>query len=57
MNAMNQRFNYCPTDKWADMVFWCERNLGARGHKWHHRYPDFFFMDEQACVWFRLKWS
>ena len=57
MNTMILGFDNCPTAKWADMVHWCEHNIGVPRHKWCHRYPDFFFMDEQACVWFQLKWA
>jgi hypothetical protein len=58
MTVMIERFDRCPTAKWEEMVFWCEDNLGVRWSKvWDHRYPNFYFGDEKACVWFRLRWA
>jgi hypothetical protein len=58
MNIMSLRFDNCPTAKWAEMVRWCENNLGVRWNKvWDHHYPYFYFGDEKACLLFTLRWA
>jgi hypothetical protein len=58
MNLITQRFDNCTTAKWAEMVFWCEDNLGVRWSKvWDHHYPYFYFKDEKVWLLFTLRWS
>lgn len=54
-----KRFSRCPTDKWEDMVYWCEQNLSIPTRytrTWHHRYPEFYFVNEQEYAVFLLRW-
>ena len=56
----SKRFNGCPTDKWADMVHWCEYTFASkktRRRTWEHYYPTFYFRDEQHYAMFLLKWT
>jgi hypothetical protein len=51
-----------PTDLFHDMYLWCCKNLGEEyfyGDQptWHHRYPSFYFVNEQDYIFFLLRWS
>jgi hypothetical protein len=56
VNVITERFNYCPTDQWAEMVHWCEQNLD-QCRRWDHHYPNFYFVAEHEYIMFLLRWG
>ena len=60
-----KRFDGCSTDKWGDMVHWCEKNFNKPGilniplygRTWLQYYPTFYFRDEQQYIAFLLRWA